>query len=153
LSINAADLVSKVSSHLKRLGVFGVVTTHEPKAAPKKGVTASVWVNSIGPAVNSSGLSTTSARIELSIRLHSPMLSEPQDAIDVNLLKITDVVINSFTNDFTLGGGVESVDLLGRSGAPLSAETGYFQIDSNSIYRVMDITVPILINNVWDQVP
>jgi hypothetical protein len=153
MSLDVTGIVSEVSSHLKRLGIFSTVTTHEPKSTPKKGLTASVWVNSVGPSPANSGLSKTSVRIELSIRLLLPMLTDPQDDIDLSLLRATDAVMNSFSSDYTLSGAVESIDLLGRTGSGLSAETGYLQIDSNQIMRVMDITVPLLINDNWDQVP
>lgn len=152
MSLDAAGTVSKVASHLKRLGIFGTVTTHEPKSSPKKGTTACLWVNSVAPVPRNSGLGATSVRVELSIRLHEPMLTEPMDDIDTRLLKATDDVMNSFTNDYTLGGAVESVDLLGRYGNALSAEAGYIEMD-NTMFRVMVITAPLIVSDNWDQIP
>lgn len=152
MSLDVAGIVSKVSSHLKSLGIFQSVTTHEPKSAPKKGMTASLWVENVGPVPGISSLAKTSVRVELSVRIHAPMLTEPQDAIDLDMLRAVDAVMNSFTGDFTLGGAVQSVDLLGAYGTALSSSSGYIDMN-NVMFRVMVITVPLIVIDNWDQVP
>jgi hypothetical protein len=42
------------------------------------------------------------------------------------------------------------VDLLGAHGIPLSARAGYDEQDSK-MFRVMDINLPLVINDVWQQ--
>jgi hypothetical protein len=42
------------------------------------------------------------------------------------------------------------VDLLGSAGAPLSAQAGYLNQDGR-LFRVMTLTLPIIVNDVWDQ--
>ncbi|KKL71856.1 hypothetical protein LCGC14_2090690, partial [marine sediment metagenome] len=42
------------------------------------------------------------------------------------------------------------VDLLGMAGEPLRARAGYITQDK-TLYRVMDITLPLLIANAWVQ--
>ena len=42
------------------------------------------------------------------------------------------------------------VDLLGMAGSPLGAQAGYINQDG-ALYRVMTITLPLLITDAWTQ--
>ncbi len=147
-------ILDRVASHALASGRFASVSTHEPKAAPAAtpgAPTAAVWVDSVEPARASSGLATTTIRLGLNVRVYASMLSEPQDAIDPAVVKAVDALLAAYSGDFTLGGVVRAVDLLGSVGTPLSARAGYLTQDSK-LYRVMTITVPLIVNDVWEQV-
>lgn len=150
-ALNAAALLGAAVDHALRLGLFEKVNQHEPKAAPGKGLSAAVWVQRLQP-VRSSGLASTSVRVELRERLYTSMIQDPQDGIDPNLLDATDALMAAYSADFTLGSLVRSVDLLGAHGDPLSAQAGYLNQDGQ-LLRVMDITLPLLVNDLWEQVP
>ena len=45
------------------------------------------------------------------------------------------------------------VDLLGQAGVPLSARAGYLEMDDGAVYRVVTLTVPVLVNDLWSQSP
>jgi len=148
---NLPDLVTNaVASHASGSGNFDAVNRFEPKSAPGNGLTCSVWVQSIRPAP--SGLISTSVRFEMMVRLYSPMLEEPQDLIDPNLSGAAWDLMTAYSGDFTLGGLVESVDLLGKAGEPLSWEAGYVQIE-RPLFRIISITLPVVINDAFDQAP
>ena len=144
------QVTDRVVSHAMTLGVFERVNGHEPKSAPGNGASCAVWVDSIGPIVGRSGLSSTSALFVVNARAYSSMLQEPQDAIDPNITKAIGALINAYSGDFTLGGLVRCVDLLGMSGTALRAQAGYLTQDGK-LFRVMTVTVPIIINDVFDQ--
>jgi hypothetical protein len=135
-------------SHAATSGYFGRVNKHEPKNAPGNGLTAAIWAQHIRPY--KSGLASTTVRVEWRLRIYTSMLSEPQDAIDPAMLAATGALMAAYSAGFTLDGLVRSVDLLGESGVPLQAQAGYLPID-NKMYRFMDITVPVVINDVFDQ--
>ncbi|MET8987757.1 hypothetical protein ABZW49_20110 [Nonomuraea wenchangensis] len=78
------------------------------------------------------------------------MLQEPADAIDPAMLAALDALMSAYSGDFDLGGRIRNVDLLGQTGPPLSAQAGYLEQDGNT-YRVFTVTLPLLINDVWDQ--
>lgn len=148
---NLIDQVTNaVATHAAESGHFDMVNRFEPKSAPGNGLNCSVWVQNIKPA--SSGLNMTSVRFECSVRLYSPMLEEPQDQIDPDLSAAAWDLMTAYSGDFTLGGLVESVDLLGKDGEPLSAEAGYVQIE-RPLFRIITITLPVKINDAFDQVP
>lgn len=144
------QVIEAVASHAMRSGWFDKVNQTEPKAAPGNGLSAAVWVQGMRPA--SSGLASTSVRFELSVRLYSSMLAEPQDQIDPNLMAAAWDLFAAYSAGFTLGGLVESVDLLGKDGNPLESDAGYVEIDRR-LYRVITITLPVKINDAFDQVP
>ena len=146
--MNVTALYDAVVTHAEKLGQFEQVNTHEPKNAPGNGLQCAVWVQEIGPT--SSGLAVTSARVEFSVRIYSNMLQEPQDLIDPNIFKAVDALLTAYSGDFTLGGTVRSVDLTGMGGNPLRAVAGYLAVD-NKMFRIMTVTLPVLINDAWSQ--
>lgn len=149
MSLNIDTVLGVVVDHALASGLFTRVNTHEPKSAPGNGLTAAVWVQSVGPA--DSGLASTSAKLVLMLRIYQNFKSQPEDAIDPTVTNAVDVLLTAYSGDFQLGGNVRGIDLLGRYGVPLSAQAGYIQQDTG-IYRVMEITIPLIINDVWDQV-
>lgn len=137
-------------SHAAALGFFDRVNMHEPKNAPGNGVTYAIWCQGLTPLPLASGLASTTVRVEFNGRVYTSMLTQPQDIIDINVIKATDALMASYSGDFTLGGQVRDIDLLGEQGAPLSAAAGYLNVDSK-MYRVMTLTIPMIVNDLWTQ--
>lgn len=152
MSLAVSDIYAGVVSHARRLGVFNKVLTHEPKAAPGNGLTCSIWLNSLEPVATVSGLAVTSLRLELSIRIYENFKAQPEDEIDKRLLNATSKLMDAYTGDFQLSGTVMDIDLLGAHGEPLRAEGGYLNQDG-VLYRVVVMTLPIIIADVYTQVP
>ena len=144
-------IINAIVSHALTLGRFDAVNGHEPKSAPSNGLTASVWLNSIR-GVQSSGLASTSARVEFNVRLQTSMLKEPQDAIDPMMMSAMDVLLTAYIGDFTLGAVARAVDVRGMDGEGLNAQAGYITQD-NRTYRIIDITLPVIVNDVWTEAP
>lgn len=151
MSLDITTILNTVQDHALTSGYFTRVNGHEPKSAPDTGLTCAVWVEQIGPARGGSGLAATSTRLALNVRLYTPMLSEPEDAIDPNLMTALDALMAAYSGDFTLGGLVREVDLLGTYGDPLSARAGYLTT-SGAEYRVVTITLPLVVSDLWEQV-
>lgn len=148
--LDSAKLYDAMVSHALASGYFETVNMHEPKRAPGNGLTAAVWLQRLLPVPRGSGLSATSVLVVFSLRIFQNMLMEPQDAIDPNMLRAVDSLCASYSGDFTLGGLIRKVDLLGSSGSSLSAEAGYIKQDDR-LFRVMTLTVPLIVNDVWEQ--
>jgi len=145
-------IIDRVESHAMALGLFQTVNGHEPKSAPGNGTHAAFWVDSFGPAIGS-GLHATSMLFVLNARVNVSMTQLPADAIDPKITSAIGKLIEAYTGDFELGGiGIRCVDLLGMGGGPtLGARAGYLTLD-NTVYRVMTLTVPIIIDDIFDQV-
>lgn len=151
MSVDTTTIRDALVSHALESGHFEQVNEHEPKNAPGSGITAAVWVDRIEPA-RSSGLAVTSARMVFNVRLYQNFRSQPEDAIDPALVAALDALMTAYSSDFTLGSNVRCVDLLGMAGVPLSAEAGYLEQD-RTIFRVVTITLPLIVNDAWEQVP
>src|SRR5258706_3742586 len=144
-------LFDQVQSHAMTLGLLDMVTGHEPKSAPGNGLWCAIWVQDISPMGSISGLNATSGRVTLNVRCGKSFISSPEDGIDPDILTAVTTLMGDYSGAFTLGGTVRNIDLLGQSGESLSAQAGYVTVDQK-MYRVMEITLPILINDLWTQV-
>ncbi len=139
-----------VVSEFQACGWFDRVNRHEPKVAPGTGLTAAVWWQRTRPAPMQSGLNITTSVVDFVGRIYTNMLQEPADAIDPNMAKASSNIIRRFSEDFTLGGLIQRVDLLGAQGQALEAIAGYIE-QSSLLYRAVTITIPCVVNNVWNQ--
>jgi hypothetical protein len=149
--IDGEALLNAAMSHAMQLGVFDSVNGHEPKSAPGSGVTCAVWVQNIRPIPLASGLDATSALVVLNQRVYIPMVAEPQDAIDPRVVGAVTALMQAYTEGFTLGGLIRNVDLLGMYGVPMDAQAGYLEQDKK-MFRVMTVTLPLVVNDAWNQV-
>jgi hypothetical protein len=153
MAIASQDLVDRIASHAMTLGVFDRVNQHEPKNKPGRGLTCAVWIDRIEPARGRSGLTATDARVVFNVRVYTNMLQNPQDAIDPSVMTAVDLLFEAYTGDFQLGDESRFIDVLGMTqGHPLFSQSGYINID-NMVYRVMTITVPVIVQNAWTQSP
>lgn len=151
MSLPALAILQAVESHALAAGRFDRVNRHEPKKAPGKGMHAAIWVDRIAPYRGSSGLVSTSVVVVLNVRIYTSMLREPQDEIDPEIVDAVDALMTAYSADFDLGvAQVRNVDLLGASGFSLSAQAGYLNQDSR-LFRVVTITLPVIVNDVWGQ--
>lgn len=145
-------IIDSVASYVASLGWYDRVNQHEPKSKnpAMDGITAAIWVQDLEPLPDGSGLSASSARLELQVRTYTNMLAEPQDAIDPRVLDAVNALMAAFHGGFTLGGEVWFVDLLGAYGQKMRAKAGYLNL-GGALYRVMDLWVPIIIDGCWAQ--
>jgi hypothetical protein len=150
--LNFTGVMTAVADLSRKLGVFAKINKYEPKNAPVSGVTTAIWPQAVGPA--ESGLAATSVKIVLMQRIYTPFIDKdlPPDAIDPKVIRAAGLVMAALSADIELGGLARCVDLMGIGGAtPLSAEAGYLEQD-RQVFRVIDIIIPIILNDVWEQV-
>lgn len=147
-------LINNIVSHALKLGIFETVNTHEPKSPPSlgNGLNYSVWVDRIEPIGSASGLNSTSGYVIANGRIHGNMMTKPEDDIDPRILTAATTLIGEYSGDFNFGTSIRSVDLLGMYGSKLMAQAGYLTV-SGGMYRVMTITIPVIINDMWTQSP
>lgn len=151
VALNILGLTDAVISHASASGCFETVNGAEPKNAPSTGgLTAAVWADRV-TALRSSGLNSVTVLLIFNVRIYGSAQSEPADAIDPSMLAAVDALCSAYAGDFTLGGLVRSVDLLGSNGTPLNVQAGYLSQDG-VLYRVMTIAVPCIVNDLWEEV-
>lgn len=144
------QLFSDVVSVPLSLGLFDQVNQNEPKSAPGNGLTCAIWIQDIRPVGRASGLNSTSGVITFSERLYTSFVSSDSGQIDPNMLTACTTLLGAYTGEFTLEGDARAIDLLGMYGAPMSATAGYLDQDGK-MYRIMTVTLPVIINDLWTQ--
>jgi hypothetical protein len=144
------DILDKVASHAAAGGWFDTVNSYEQlENAPGRGLTAAVWVDDIAP-IRGSGLDSTSVRLAFYVRIYTGIEGLPRDVIDPNMTAATDALLRAYIGDFTLGGLVRQVDVRGAYGPGLQARAGYIN-QGGAVSRVMTITLPLIVNDLWDE--
>lgn len=139
-------------SHAAASGHFTSVNSTDIGSVPtSEGISAVVWPRSVRPIPERSGLASTSVVVSFMVRFFRSMNSDPLGEIDPAMIDAVDALMNAYTGNFTLGGIVAEVDLLGQYGDPLSMESGYIDMGDDGKFRIVDITVPLVINDVWTQ--
>lgn len=149
-AIDSEAIVNAFASHAMKLGEFERHLKHEPKGTPGQGLTVAFWWESLRPIPLASGLSETSILLELTCRMYKPMLSAPEDAIDPLIMRAVDALFTAVSADFTLGGLIRNVDLLGAHSTGFSARAGY-QTINQTMFRVMTIVTPCVVSNAFTQ--
>lgn len=149
MAIDIDALTNKVVSHAMASGHFERVNAEEPTNAPGTGLTAAAWVQDIQP-VRSSGLDSVSMLMIYAVRLYLPVNPIAPDSLDPAMVKALDALFAAYVGDFTFDGTIRSIDIFGANGTTLSGRAGYLAIDATT-YRVYTITLPLVVNDVWDE--
>lgn len=152
LGVRLEEILNSLISFTKRLGIFQAVQGHEPKNAPRNGLTAALWLQAMVPAIGQSGLESTSMRVSWYLRIYQNFLSQPADSIDPKVMKACASVMEALTANFDLDlPAVRAIDLLGMTGPPMGAEAGYIEIN-REIFRCMTLSIPIIVDDAFLQV-
>ena len=145
-------ILAEVETHALTSGLFERVNTHECASPPGRGLTCEIWTGGWSLVPATSGLAVVSMRLELVVRLLCFADREPRDTIDTDLDVASHLLGEAYAGDFTLGGEVSEVDLLGAHGPGLACVAGYVLVDSTR-YRTRTITLPLIIDDVWTEAP
>lgn len=151
MSLDSAGLFAGLTSHAQKLGIFDRVTGHESLNPPGNGLTCDVFFVSLRPFAAGSGLATTTGVALFMARIYKPNM-RPEDYVEHELLSAGDALIAAYSGEFDLGGRIRNVDLQGQTGTPLSAQGGWLRIDEG-MYRTCDVTIPLVVNDLWTQAP
>jgi hypothetical protein len=149
-NLDSQGLVDNVVSLVMVTGQFEKVNAHEPKSPPGNGLTAAVWFQSVNGSSRISGMNATAANVGITVRIYQNGLMQPADLIDPVVMNATDAIFAALNGDTTMDEAVFSIDVLGIDGRMVTAKAGWVEI-GGKLFRIMDITVPILVDAVWTQ--
>jgi hypothetical protein len=152
LEAQVQNIHNAMVSVVQKSGYFKQVNDHEP-TSPASGLDmfAACWLQLLRPIAARSGLNTVSGLLVYNVRMYTSQISDQQDYIDPQMIRATAKLMSSYSGAFTLGGLITAVDLLGLSGdIPLSGIAGYLQLGTTK-YRVMTITVPMVVDDLFTQ--
>lgn len=144
---DAEDLFSQVRSMAKKLGLFNAVIGHDPENAPPSGgIACSIMLGTVKP-VTSSGLAAVSGQVTLMVHVWAFAQKRPLDELDPGVLAATCALMGAFAGGFTLNGTVREIDLFTMDATP-----GYVHFQDKE-FRTVAISVPIIINDLFAEVP
>lgn len=133
--------------------LFVDVLDYECRAMPPDGIIASVYFARMAGSPLDSGLAASSGVFVLNVRLYVSTVRQPYGQVERSIVSAAQQVIGALTADFELGGAVRNIDLLGAGGVPLGAEGGYIPGQDGKLMRVITITLPSIVSDVWEQTP
>ncbi len=151
MSLNFTPAQVRIQSMIKETGLFPAgVTLFEPTSAVGPGLFCAIFLDEITPVPQESGQNVTTGRAVFKARVLLPMPRKSEAATDQNIGLAVGKIMELMSGDIELQDTVKYVDLLGATGTPLSAKGGYLTLDQ-TLYRLMDVTIPLIINDVWNQ--
>lgn len=149
IGFELAPMLDELRSLCRRSAGFEVVLPHEPRKPPVSGFSVGAWLNAMDPVPRRSGLAATSLRIEFNVRIYLPMSGKPEQ-IDTETARRVDLIFSALHNPITLTANDHEIDWLGAYGETVRARSGWLTIE-NALVRIMDIFVPIIVNNAYAQ--
>jgi hypothetical protein len=141
----AKALFTAIQSLAEQLSIFQAAPTHDPWNAPGSGLWCSIVLGPVRPVLTS-GLASVSGQVTLIIRVWSSALQKPLDSVDPGVLAATCSLMGALAGGFTLGGTVRDVDVIA-----MSAQPAWVDFEGKP-YRVMEIQLPIVINDMFQEV-
>jgi hypothetical protein len=78
------------------------------------------------------------------------MIRFPQDDIDPDMVRIVNDLFVAYHGDFTLGGLVTEIDILGSYGDGLYVRAGYIKQDTK-LMRAMSLYLPVIVASAFTQ--
>lgn len=151
VDVQIKAIMSKVISVVQGLGLLETVNGGQAMHMPGAGLRASVWPGRITSPPGSSGLSKVSIVLPVMIRIFGPARAIQVDEIEDEMLDVIDKLADAYVGKFTLDGLVRAIDIHGRFGQPMTIEPGYLDIQDGTC-RVETMTLPLIINNAWEEV-
>ncbi len=154
-TLDIPGLTAALCGAAQRIGHLDTCDEHEPREAPNNALHGAFWMLEMRPARNVSGLASSATVVTYLGRLYIPAGSGtnlPYDEIDRDLAAAADRLMAAFIGRFTLGGRVRNVDVFGAHSPGLSAVYGYGAF-GNAKFRVVTFTLPLIVNDLYEEVP
>lgn len=156
------DLKTLNQAILTHAGVSGQVDYVFGAPAEKtvgNGVSFELYLSTIQPYAAGSGLASVAVVVVQNVVL--AMNDDPghvddiaREDIDPRMAEAADAMCRIYANHFTLGGLIRNVDIFGAAGqGSLGARAGwaYKGGPEGPRRRIMAITLPMIINDLWDE--
>lgn len=144
---SVTTLYDQLVSHAGSLGVFDAgVNPAEPWSTPGSGVWAAFAAPAITPLPAASGLAAVSGRLDFKVVIGASALMKPLGRVDKLVLSAACALLAAYSGAFTLGGNVRDLDPLAVTGTPR-----YLTMEGHT-FRVYELTLPVIVNDLWNEV-
>ena len=137
--------MTAIESLLAQDGYFTGVVVGEPFAPPSS-PTAAIFI--MDDAQASTTLTGSIENYVLQIRIYWLRATDPPGArvMEIGIGHAVSHVLAQLAGAFTLGGSVRAIDWAGEEGEKVSVKFGHIDL-GGSIFRIADITVPLIIDD------
>lgn len=160
MAIDFEGLSFALQSFAQRSGYFDQVNGHDSDNPPGHGLICDTFLGRITTCPGG-GLSTTNALVELMMIFKMAATAEPTDAdyLDPHMVKALNAVWAEIFGDFDLSTGVaggvapgtiKCVDLERSVSAGPTSQPGWAKTGRGEV-RTMTISIPVIVNDAWDQ--
>ncbi|HLA18302.1 MAG TPA: hypothetical protein VJ253_03185 [Dehalococcoidia bacterium] len=136
--VRLKPVLQLLQGYLAASGHFASTSIGEPKDAPGNTHGAVMLAAYSIPATT---LNRTIERREVSIRVYINAMREPVEEIEFDLDTIVGDIMEDLCGDFSLGGTVRNIDA-----TAVVTRFGY-QTISGMMYRLADITLPLIVDD------
>jgi hypothetical protein len=150
MTLDCAALLNAAAGHAASSGWFDQVNQWEAINPVGRGLRCDMWVDRLGPIPEMSGLNSSAARLVITVRVSS-QTTQPMGGLDPAVLNAVDALMRAYTGDYSLGDLIEYVDVLGRHGLRLEGQAGWVKTDGGTAARIFDITLPLVVRDLWAQ--
>ena len=146
-------IFNAIMSDVLASGHFVQVNVTESEVSPSYGLTANLWLQEMRPVGQISGLASSSGLLVFVLRIYCAMTMSPGDEIDPKLTRAASNLMRRWHDDYDFGGVCRNVDLLGITGTQLRYNAGYYYDEKGDLkFRIGDITIPVIVDDIWPQI-
>lgn len=158
MSLDATLLAAWLTTHATAVVEVDRVLGFEPKSNAQigDGTVLACWVANLRVIPERSTLAMSAGRADWTLRLHRNGLGDATEMATTErvILDATSALFAAYHAEINVSGvgGPEDgwFDPAGMTGEPISAPSGYMDIDKR-LYRVVTISIGIVIDDAWPQ--
>ena len=140
MAFDPMTALTVIQSHLKAQGRYSEVTIGEPKRPPPGSLIAGVFMSEIRTPMLT--LSAPIRVYDVIVRHYMQML-EDGSRTESEMARVVGESMEDLEGNFQLDGEIRAIDIGGEYGDSLKAKWGYLD-QSGTIYRICDVTVPLI---------
>lgn len=139
------DTLKVIHSKIVATGQVKAAQVGEPKAPPSTLPFAAIYMDSV--RVHRLTVDGGTGEVHtVNVRIYADMLAEPQEWNEYGLAEVAENLINKLLTDADLSSKIMSIDAAGMAGQGLEMQWGYLEV-SGKMHRIVDITLPLLVND------
>ena len=145
------DTLKVIESKIATSGQVKTTQVGEPKSPPSNLPAAAIYMDSVRLYRLTVDGGTGEVHT-VNVRVYADMLQEPQEWNEYGLAEVAENLINQLFIDADLAGKIMAIDVAGMAGQGVEMRWGYLDV-SGKMHRIVDITLPLLVNDSITAVP
>jgi hypothetical protein len=148
MAFNIQSTLDAIASHIARTGYVAEARIGEPSSPPDAIDRLHAAIYMASATVVDLTLSTTIEQHVVTVRLYRRAAFGQGDdagAVEKEMALAVSQVVSNLIGEFDLGATMRNIDVGGQYGQGIQSEFGYVSI-GNTMFRIVDITVPLIVD-------